>query len=97
MLRNIRLGARSEGLYRQDIYELPPDSIRELIINALMNCSLLQSSHIQVAIFDDRLEITIDGMEESYSQIRNRAPAHAFSYMNLIESWEMEYRDCFVR
>ncbi len=97
VLRNIRLGARIEGLYRQDIYELPPDSIRELIINAIMNCSFLQSSHIQVAIFDDRLEITspgglmpgvtIDRMKEGYSQIRNRALAHAFSYMNLIEGW----------
>ncbi len=46
VLRNIRLGARIEGLYRQDIYELPPDSIREFIINAVMNCSFLQSSHI---------------------------------------------------
>lgn len=58
VLRNIHLGAKIEGLYRQDIYELPPNSIRELIINAVMNCSFLQSSHIQVAIFDDRLEIT---------------------------------------
>ncbi|MCM1247989.1 MAG: hypothetical protein NC251_06115 [Lachnoclostridium sp.] len=97
VLRNIRLGAKIEGLYRKDIYELPPDSIRELIINAVMNCSFLQSSHIQVAIYDDRLEITspgglmpgvtIDRMKEGYSQIRNRALAHAFSYMNLIEGW----------
>lgn len=93
----IHLGAKIEGLYRQDIYELPPSSIRELIINAVMNCSFLQSSHIQVAIFDDRLEITspgglmsgvtIDRMKEGYSQIRNHALAHAFSYMNLIEGW----------
>lgn len=97
VLRNIRLGAKIEGLYRKDIYELPPDSIRELIINAVMNCSFLQSSHIQVAVYDDRLEITspgglmpgvtIDRMKEGYSQIRNRALAHAFFYMNLIEGW----------
>lgn len=45
----------------------------------------------------DRLEITSPGglmpgvtterMKEGYSQIRNRALAHAFSYMNLIEGW----------
>ena len=96
-LRNIHLGAKIEGIYRKDIYELPPDSIRELIINAVMNCSFLQPSHIQVAIYDDRLEITSPGglmpgvtvnrMKEGYSQIRNRALAHAFSYMNLIEGW----------
>ena len=97
VLRNIRLGARLEGIYRKDIYELPPDSIRELIINAVMNCSFLQNSHIQVAVYDDRLEITspgglmpgvtLDKMKEGYSKIRNRALAHAFSYMNLIEAW----------
>lgn len=96
-LRNICLGAKFEGLYHKDIYELPPDSIRELIIDVVMNCSFLQSSHIQVAIYDDRLEITspgglmpgvtIDRMKEGYSQIRNRALVHAFSYMNLIEGW----------
>ena len=97
VLRNIRLGAKIEGLYRKDIYELPADSIRELIINAVMNCSFLKSSHVQIAIYDDRLEITspgglmpgvtIERMKEGYSQIRNRALAHAFSYMNLIEGW----------
>ena len=97
VLRNIHLGAKIEGVYRKDIYELPPDSVRELIINSVMNCSFLQSSHIQVAIYDDRLEITspgglmpgvtIERMKEGYSQIRNRALAHAFSYMNLIEGW----------
>lgn len=96
-LRNIRLGAKLEGIYRQDIYELPPDSIRELIINAVMNCSFLQNSHIQVAVYDDRLEITspggllpgvtIESMKEGYSKIRNRALAQAFLYMNMIEPW----------
>ena len=96
-LRNIRLGAKLEGIYRQDIYELPPDSIRELIINAVMNCSFLQNSHIQVAVYDDRLEITspggllpgvrIERMKEGYSKIRNRALAQAFLYMNMIEAW----------
>ena len=97
VLRNIHLGARFVGIYRQDVYELPPDSIRELIINAVMNCSFLQNSHIQVAIYDDRLEITSPGgllpgvtiqkMQEGYSKIRNKALAHAFLYMNMIEEW----------
>lgn len=62
-----------------------------------MNCSFLQPSRIQVAVYDDRLEITTPGglmpgvtierMKEGYSQIRNKALAHAFSYMNLIEGW----------
>ncbi|MFR4783713.1 MAG: ATP-binding protein [Pilosibacter sp.] len=72
-----------------------------------MNCSYLQSSHIQVAIYDDRLEITspgglmpgvtLDKMREGYSKIRNRALAHAFSYMNLIEAWGSGFRNCWRR
>lgn len=31
--------------------------------------------------------VTVGRMKEGYSQIRNRALAHAFSYMNLIEGW----------
>ena len=97
VLRNIRMGCRLEGIYRQDIYELPPDSIRELIVNAVMNCSYIQASNIQVAIYDDRLEITspggllpgvtIDLMKEGFSKIRNRSLANAFVYMNLVEAW----------
>ena len=46
VLRNIRMGCRLEGVYRQDIYELPPDSIRELIVNAVMH-KLCKALHKQ--------------------------------------------------
>ena len=85
------------GIYRQDVYEIPPDAIRELIINAMVHRSYLDHGMIQVAIYDDRLEITSPGklpmgqrinrMKEGYSKIRNEALAHAFAYMNLIEHW----------
>ena len=97
VLRNIHLGATIVGLYRQDVYEIPPDAIRELIINAAVHRSYLDHGNIQVAIYDNRLEITSPGklpmgqtlerMKEGYSQIRNEALAYAFSYMNLIEHW----------
>lgn len=97
VLRNIHLGAKFEGIYRKDIYEIPPESIRELIVHAAVHCSFHHSSLIQVAIFDDRLEITSPGgllpgvtlekMREGYSKVRNRAIASAFSYMNIIEQW----------
>ena len=97
VLRNIQLGATFVGIYRQDVYEIPPDSIRELIINAMVHRSYLDHGRIQVAVYDDRLEITspgklpmgqtIERMKEGYSKVRNEALAHAFAYMNLIESW----------
>ena len=59
--------------------------------------SYLDHGTIQVAVYDNRLEITSPGklpmgqtlerMKEGYSKIRNEALAHAFSYMNLIEYW----------
>ena len=59
VLRNIHLGATLVGIYRQDIYEIPPDAIRELIINAVVHRSYLDHGTIQVAVYDNRLEITI--------------------------------------
>lgn len=97
VLRNIHLGATIVGIYRQDIYEIPPDAIRELIINAMVHRSYLDHGTIQVAVYDNRLEITSPGklpmgqtmerMKEGYSKIRNEALAHALAYMNLIEHW----------
>ncbi|MGM9569840.1 MAG: RNA-binding domain-containing protein [Phascolarctobacterium sp.] len=97
VLRNIHLGAVIEGLYRQDVYEIPPAAIRELIINAAVHRSYLDNGSIQVAVFDNRLEITSPGklplgqtikkMREGYSKIRNEALAMAFNYMHLIERW----------
>ena len=91
------MGATIVGIYRQDVYEIPPDAIRELIINAMVHRSYLDHGTIQVAVYDNRLEITSPGklpmgqtlerMKEGYSKIRNEALAHAFAYMNLIEHW----------
>ena len=85
------------GMYRQDVYELPTDSIRELIANAVAHRSYLEPGNIQVALFDDRLEVTSPGMllnnvtiskmMEGYSKPRNPAIARAFAYMKIIEKW----------
>ena len=76
---------------------LPEKSICELIINAMVHRSYLDHGTIQVAVYDNLLEITSPGklpmgqtmerMKEGYSKIRNEALAHAFAYMNLIEHW----------
>lgn len=97
ILRNIHMGAEFSGLSRQDVYEIPVESIRELLLNAAIHRSYLDHSNIQVAIYDDRLEVTspgklpvgqsIERMKEGYSKIRNEAIAHAFSYMKLMEHW----------
>ena len=97
VLEHINLGARIDGLARQDIYELPIRTIREIITNAVCHRSYLSPDKIQVALFDDRLEITspgmldhdltIEKMKTGLSKVRNKAIAEAFAYMNLIEAW----------
>lgn len=97
VMRNMRVGSHIEGLSRANDYEFPPESIRELIINAIMNCSYVLKNSIQVALYSDRLEIitpgglvpgvTIEKMKEGYTQIRNKALSKAFLYMKYIEGW----------
>lgn len=97
VLEKINMGMQIQGIYRQDVYELPTDSVRELIANAVAHRSYLEPGNIQVAIFDDRLEVTSPGMLlnnvsikkmiEGYSKPRNPAIANAFAYMKIIEKW----------
>lgn len=97
VLEKINRSMKIQGLYRQDVYELPLDSVRELIANSVAHRSYLEQGNIQIALFDDRLEVTSPGMllngvsiakmKEGYSKIRNRAIANAFSYMKIIEKW----------
>lgn len=97
VLRNIRLGAEIAGLYRKDIYEIPIDSVREMIVNAVAHRSYLDSAKVQVAIYDDRLEVTSPGMliggvtieelKEGYSRPRNRGIVNALTYMKNMDQW----------
>lgn len=97
VLEKINRGMRIQGIYGQDIYELPMDSVREMIANSVAHRSYLEPGNIQVALFDDRLEVTSPGMllngvsikkmMEGYSKPRNRAIASAFAYMKIIEKW----------
>ncbi len=97
VLEHIDMGMTIKGIHRQDIYELPPWSIRELIANAVCHRSYLSPGKIQIAIYDDRLEITTPGMldreqtiekiRNGQSRLRNRGIAEAFTYMHIIEAW----------
>ncbi|MCI8577802.1 MAG: ATP-binding protein [Lachnospiraceae bacterium] len=97
VLEHINLGARIDGLARQDIYELPIRTIREMITNAVCHRSYLCPGKVQIALFDDRLEVTspgmldkdltIEKMKAGISKIRNTAIARVFAYMNMIEAW----------
>ena len=97
VLRNIRMRATFKGVHRLDVYEIPPFAIRELIVNAVVHRSYVDRGNIQIALYDNRLEIfspgklpktqTFEGMEKGRSKIRNEALAKAFFYMRLMEKW----------
>ena len=97
VLKHINLGATIDGIVRKDRYELPPESIREAIINSVCHRCYLEHSCVQIAIYDNRVEITSPGMlyggltmEQAIagrSKIRNVCIAEVFSRMGIIEQW----------
>lgn len=97
VLKHINLGATIEGIVQKDKYELPPESIREIIINSVCHRCYLDYSCVQIAIYDNRVEITSPGMlyggltvEQAISgrsKIRNVCIAEVFSRMGIIEQW----------
>ena len=97
LLRNIRVGSEIVGTQRRDIYELPLDSIREAICNAVFHRDYLEPSSIYVALYDDRLEILSPGelvkdfsLEDAmngFSKLRNNALGDALEYMKEVEAW----------
>ena len=84
-------------MVRKEKYELPPEAIREMIINAHCHRNLLDESCIQVEVYDDRLEVTSPGglyngltyeeVMNGHSKIRNKGIANIFSQMGLVEAW----------
>ena len=97
LLRNLRVGSEIVGTQRRDVYELPLDSIREAICNAVFHRDYLEPSSIYVALYDDRLEILSPGelvkdfsMEDAmngFSKLRNNALGDALEYMKEVEAW----------
>lgn len=78
-------------------FVLPVEAIREMIINAHCHRSLTEASYVQVAIYDDRLEVTSPGglyngltyeeLMSGHSRLRNRTIANVLGQMGLVESW----------
>ena len=97
VLKHINLGAAIDGIVRKDKYELPPESIREAIINSVCHRCYLDHSCVQIAVYDNRVEITSPGMlyggltvEQAVSgssKIRNVCIAEVFNRMGIIEQW----------
>ena len=98
ILSKINMGMQIVGAQRRDIYELPPDELRELVVNAFVHRNYFDhEAPIFIAVYDTRVEITSPGSlprgltaEKALSgcsKIRNRAIASALTYMRYVEGW----------
>ncbi len=97
VLNHINIGLEIVGLTNKENYELPPKALREIITNAVCHRQLNANSCVQVAVYDNKVEITspgtlfggltIAGMKNGTSSIRNSAIANVFHYLGLIENW----------
>ncbi len=101
--RNTRLAARIQKLRRKDIPEYPEIGLREIIVNALVHADYsILGSTIQIAIFNDRLEVqnpgmlpfgfTMEDLKAGVSRIRNRVLAKVFHELKLMEEWGSGYK-----
>ena len=83
---------------RAERWTVPPAAIREAIVNAVVHADYSRrGTPIQVALFDDRLElqnpgllplgITVDDIRRGVSKLRNHVIGRVFHELGLIEQW----------
>ncbi len=101
--RNTRLHAEFSTMQRKDVPEYAAIAVREVLINALVHADYsVGSSCIQVAIFNNRLEIqspgmfpfgyTLENFKAGVSHIRNRVLTRVFRDLHLMEEWGSGYK-----
>ena len=97
VMQNLPVQSKIKGLFRHDSSFLPESAVREAIANAVCHRSYLIPRKVQVALYDDRLEVTSPGtlcrditlekMREGMSSVRNKGIAETFIYMRIVETW----------
>jgi len=90
--------AQFGDVVRKDVWSVPVDAVREVIINALAHATWgAASSPVRVAFLDDRIEVdspgglmpgqTVQAMLDGVSMIRNPVIVRVFREMRLMEEW----------
>ena len=97
VLNHLNMAIEINGVVHDEKYELPPKAIRELIINAAIHRNYQMNSSVQVAVYDDRVEISSPGslygtltLEEALSgrsSIRNKTLARTLEKVHVLEGW----------
>ena len=98
ILKNIHIGMRLKGLYREDVPEIDASALREAIINAFCHRDYRNPDYVQVAVFKDRVEIrnpgtlfgglTLDDLlRGNVSARRNPLIADLLRRIHMVEGW----------
>ncbi|NOR85154.1 winged helix-turn-helix transcriptional regulator [archaeon] len=98
ILQHINVGMRLEGLYRVDVPEINKDAFREAIINAFCHRDYSIPQEINIAVFNNRVEILNPGslyegltindiLSKKISKRRNSLIANIFHRVHLVEKW----------
>ncbi|MTW21819.1 AlbA family DNA-binding domain-containing protein [Allochromatium palmeri] len=91
-------GADFSEIRRKDIWSIPVNILREVVINALVHADYShRGTPIRIAFFDNRIEVespglllpglTVEDMKLGVSQIRNPVIARVFRELDLVEQW----------
>ncbi|MDK2952847.1 MAG: ATP-dependent helicase RecG [Kosmotoga sp.] len=87
-----------KGIVRKDIWDYPLEAVREAVINALIHRDYLESSDIQIRIYNDRIwfwnagklpdNLTAEMLKVEHPSFpRNKLLATVFYFAGLIEKW----------
>jgi len=98
VLSHIKKAAKIVMFKREEVWEYPPDALREAIVNAVCHRDYFISGNIKIAIFDDRIEISNPGqlpepltpsmLKKKHDSIpRNLLIANCFFLIKNIEQW----------
>lgn len=91
-------GAVIGAVRRTEKWSLPPEAVREIVINAVVHADYSQrGAPIRISIFDDRVEVenpgllpfglTVEDLVQGVSKLRNRVLGRVFHTLGLIEQW----------
>jgi len=98
ILQNIHIGERINGLIRIEVPEINPDAIREAVVNAFCHRNYYLYGSIDIAIYQDRVEIRSPGklyggliieriIKGNVSERRNELIAELLHRIHMVERW----------
>jgi ATP-dependent DNA helicase RecG len=98
ILKNIHIGMRLKGLYREDVPEISSEAVREVIINAFCHRDYRDPDYVQIAVFKNRVEIRSPGglyddmtiekmLHGNVSKRRNPLIANLLRRIQMVEAW----------